>query len=151
VGSLGFNEIIIRLERYCAYQERCKHEVLKKIDTIGLDDPDKIEDVLRHLTTLNFLSDSRFVESYIAGKVSIKKWGVNKIKAGLFDKRIDSKLIEIGLTKIDKALYKKNLRSLFDKKKQGLPGYEGDYMIKSKIMRFLGSKGYTAEEINNCF
>jgi regulatory protein len=151
VGSLGFNEIIIRLEHYCAYQERCKHEVLKKIDTIGLDDPDKIEDVLRHLTTLNFLSDSRFVESYIAGKVSIKKWGVNKIKAGLFDKRIDSKLIEIGLTKIDKALYKKNLHSLFDKKKQGLPGYEDDYMIKSKIMRFLASKGYTAEEINNCF
>jgi regulatory protein len=151
VGSLGFNEIIICLERYCAYQERCKHEVLKKIDAIGLDDPDKIEDVLRHLTTLNFLSDSRFVESYIAGKVSIKKWGVNKIKAGLFDKRIDSKLIEIGLTKIDKALYKKNLHSLFDKKKQGLPGYEDDYMIKSKIMRFLASKGYTAEEINNCF
>jgi regulatory protein len=151
MGSLGFNEIIIRLERYCAYQERCKHQVIKKIDTIGLDDPDKIEDILRHLTALNFLSDSRFVESYIAGKVSIKKWGVNKIKAGLFDKRIDSKLIEIGLTKIDKALYKKNLHSLFDKKKQGLPGYEGDYMIKSKIMRFLGSKGYTAEEINNCF
>jgi regulatory protein len=151
MGSLGFNEIIIRLERYCAYQERCKHEVLKKIDTIGLDDPDKIEDILRHLTALNFLSDSRFVESYIAGKVSIKKWGVNKIKAGLFDKRIDSKLIEIGLTKIDKALYKKNLHSLFDKKKQGLPGYEDDYMIKSKIMRFLASKGYTAEEINNCF
>ena len=151
MDSLGFNEIIIRLERYCAYQERCKHEVLKKIDTIGLDDPDKIEDILRHLTALNFLSDSRFVESYIAGKVSIKKWGVNKIKAGLFDKRIDSKLIEIGLTKIDKALYKKNLHSLFDKKKQGLPGYEDDYMIKSKIMRFLAAKGYTAEEINSCF
>ena len=151
MDSLGFKEIIIRLERYCAYQERCKHEVLKKIDTIGLDDPDKIEDILRHLTALNFLSDSRFVESYIAGKVSIKKWGVNKIKAGLFDKRIDSKLIEIGLTKIDKALYKKNLHSLFDKKKQGLPGYEDDYMIKSKIMRFLAAKGYTAEEINSCF
>jgi regulatory protein len=151
MSSLGFNEIILRLERYCAYQERCKHEVLQKIKTIGLEDPDKIEEAFRHLESLSFVSDIRFVESYIAGKVSIKRWGVNKIKAGLFEKRIDSNLIERGLVKIDKPLYKKNLQSLFDKKKQGLPGYEDDYVIKSKIMRFLAAKGYTAEEINSCF
>ena len=59
MSSLGFNEIILRLERYCAYQERCKHEVLQKIKTIGLEDPDKIEEALRHLESLSFVSDIR--------------------------------------------------------------------------------------------
>jgi regulatory protein len=87
MSSLGFNEIVLRLERYCAYQERCTHEVLQKIKTIGLEDSQKIQELLKHLQSLDFLNDMRCVESYINGKVSIKKWGVNKIKAGLFEKK----------------------------------------------------------------
>ena len=151
MGSLGFNEIIIRLERYCAYQERCTHEVLQKIKTIGLEDSQKVQEALHHLHSLDFLNDKRFVESYINGKVSIKKWGVNKIKAGLFEKRIEQKLINDGLAQINQSLYEKNLRVLFDKKKEGLPGCESDYKKKSKIMRFLAAKGYTSEQINRCF
>lgn len=151
MSSLGFNEILLRLERYCAYQERCTHEVLQKIKTIGLEDSQKIQELLKHLQSLDFLNDMRFVESYINGRVSIKKWGVNKIKAGLFEKRIDSKLIDEGLHKLDKPLYERNLRSLFDKKKEGLPGFETDYAKKSKIIRFLAGKGYSSEEIRRCF
>lgn len=151
MSSLGFNEIIIRLESYCAYQERCTHEVLQKINTIGLEDSNKIKDVLQHLKSLNFLNDKRFVDSYVKGKVSIKKWGVNKIKAGLFEKRIDQKLINDGITKIDECLYEKNLRSLFEKKTEDIPDFTSDYKKKAKIMRFLAAKGYTSEEINGCF
>ena len=118
MSSLGFNEIIIRLERYCAYQERCTYEVLQKIKTIGLEDPKKIKDALLHLESFGFLNNKRFVESYINGKVSIKKWGVIKIKAGLLEKRIDQKLINDGIAKIDESLYEQNLRSLFEKKQR---------------------------------
>ena len=151
MDSLGFNEIIIRLERYCAYQERCTHEVLQKVKTIGLDDSQKIQEALQHLRSLDFLNDKRFVESYINGRISIKKWGVNKIKAGLFEKRIDPKLIDDGLGQINKSIYEKNLQALLNKKKEGLPGFESDYKKKSKIMRFLATKGYTSEEIGRCF
>ena len=151
MDSLGFNEILMRLERYCAYQERCSHEVLQKIKIIGLEDSQKIQEALQHLRSLDFLNERRFVESYINGKVSIKKWGVNKIKAGLFKKRIDQKLINDGIGQINKSLYEKNLQVLFDKKKAGLPGYESNYTKKLKIMRYLAAKGYTPEEINGCF
>ena len=151
MSSLGFNEIIIRLERYCAYQERCTHEVLQKIKTIGLEDPKKIKEALLHLESCGFLNNKRFVESYINGKVSIKKWGVIKIKAGLFEKRIDQKLINDGIAKIDECLYEKNLRSLFEKKTEDIPDFTSDYKKKAKIMRFLAAKGYTSEEINGCF
>ena len=113
--------------------------------------PLKIQEALQHLRSLDFLNDKRFVESYINGKVSIKKWGVNKIKARLFEKRIDPKLIDDGLGQINKSIYEKNLQALFDKKKEGLPGFESDYKKKSKIMRFLATKGYTSEEIGRCF
>ena len=52
---------------------------------------------------------------------------------------------------INKSIYEKNLQALFDKKKEGLPGFESDYKKKSKIMRFLATKGYTSEEIGRCF
>ena len=151
MSSLGFNEIIIRLERYCAYQERCTHEVLQKIKTIGLEDPKKIKEALLHLESCGFLNNKRFVESYINGKVSIKKWGVIKIKAGLFEKRIDQKLINDGIAKIDENIYEQNLRSLFEKKTKSVPGFISDYNQKLKVMRFLAAKGYTLEEINRCF
>ena len=151
MSSLGFNEILMRLERYCAYQERCTHEVLQKIKTIGLEDSQKVQEALHHLRALDFLNDKRFVESYINGKVSIKKWGVNKIKAGLFEKRIEQKLINDGLAQINQVLYEKNIRVLFDKKKAGLPGFESNYTEKLKIMRYLAAKGYTPDQISSCF
>ncbi len=151
MSSLGFNEILVRLERYCAYQDRCKYEVLKKIKTIGIEEQSKTQKILQHLISSGFLNEERFVESYITGKVSIKKWGTNKIRAGLFEKRIQQQLIDNGINKIDKTLYHNNLNYLFDKKTRALPGFDSDYRIKSKIMRFLATKGYTAEEIKGCF
>tara|TARA_B100001287_G_C22669232_1_gene524432 strand:- start:209 stop:664 length:456 start_codon:yes stop_codon:yes gene_type:complete len=151
MSSLGFNEIILRCERYCAYQERCSHEVVQKIKAVGIEDSKKIKEILQHLRSFNFLNDTRFVESYIDGKVSIKKWGVNKIKAGLFEKKINPKLINDGVAKIDRTRYEKNLRSLFEKKIKGVPGFASEFKEKSKVMRFLASKGYTIEEINSCF
>ncbi|MBG38597.1 MAG: recombinase RecX [Cryomorphaceae bacterium] len=151
MSSLGFNEILVRLERYCAYQDRCKYEVLKKIKTIGIEEQSKTQKILQHLISSGFLNEERFVESYITGKVSIKKWGTNKIRAGLFEKRIQQQMIDNGIKKIDKTLYYSNLNYLFDKKTRALPRFDSDYRIKSKIMRFLATKGYTAEEIKGCF
>ena len=151
MSSLGFNEILVRLERYCAYQDRCKYEVLKKIKTIGIEEQSKTQKILQHLISSGFLNEERFVESYITGKVSIKKWGTNKIRAGLFEKRIQQQMIDNGIKKIDKTLYYSNLNYLFDKKTRALPRFDSDYRIKSKVMRFLATKGYTAEEIEGCF
>tara|TARA_B100001057_G_scaffold248737_3_gene248963 strand:- start:915 stop:1292 length:378 start_codon:yes stop_codon:yes gene_type:complete len=125
--------------------------VLKKIKTIGIEEQSKTQKILQHLISSGFLNEERFVESYITGKVSIKKWGTNKIRAGLFEKRIQQQMIDNGIKKIDKTLYYSNLNYLFDKKTRALPRFDSDYRIKSKVMRFLATKGYTAEEIKGCF
>ena len=149
--GLGFNEILKRLEYFCAYQERCEYDVLEKIKKLGLEGPEKTQPFIKRLQKEGFLDQKRFVDSYIMGKVSIKKWGVNKIRAGLIQKRIKPDVIARGIMEIDTDIYQENLRSLFEKKIINLADYKTDYKQKSKVVRFLSSKGYTAEDVYNLF
>ena len=149
--SLGFNEILKRLEYFCAYQERCEFDVLEKIKKLGLQNPEKTEMLIKRLQKDGFLDQTRFVNSYITGKVSIKKWGVNKIRAGLVQKRIDPVIIARGIMEIDADLYQENLQALFEKKILALKDYKTDYQQKSKVIRFLSGKGYSSEEIYRLF
>ena len=149
--SLGFNEILKRLEYFCAYQERCEFDVLEKVKKLGLQNPEKTEMLIKRLQKDGFLDQKRFVNSYITGKVSIKKWGVNKIRAGLVQKRIDPVIIARGIMEIDADLYQENLQALFEKKIIALKDYKTDYQQKSKVIRFLSGKGYSSEEIYRLF
>ena len=149
--SLGFNEILKRLEYFCAYQERCEFDVLERIKKLGLQNPEKTEMLIKRLQKDGFLDQTRFVNSYITGKVSIKKWGVNKIRAGLVQKRIDPVIIARGIMEIDADLYQENLQALFEKKIIALKDYKTDYQQKSKVIRFLSGKGYSSEEIYRLF
>jgi regulatory protein len=151
VESLGFNEILKRLEYFCAYQERCEFDVLEKIKKLGLQNPEKTEMLIKRLQKDGFLDQKRFVNSYITGKVSIKKWGVNKIRAGLIQKRIEPVIIARGIMEIDAGLYQENLQALFEKKILALKDYKTDYQQKSKVIRFLSGKGYSSEEIYRLF
>ena len=149
--SLGFNEILKRLEYFCAYQERCEFDVLEKIKKLGLQNPEKTEMLIKRLQKDGFLDQKRFVNSYITGKVSIKKWGVSKIRAGLVQKRIEPVIIARGIMEIDADLYQENLQALFEKKIIALKDYKTDYQQKSKVIRFLSGKGYSSEEIYRLF
>lgn len=149
--ALGSDEILKRLESFCAYQERCEYDVLEKIKKLGLESPKTTELLIKRLQKERFLNQQRFVASYVMGKVSIKKWGVNKIRAGLIQKRIKSVDIARGILEIDTVVYQENLKSLFEKKIINLADYKTDYQQKSKVIRFLSSKGYTSEEIYDLF
>lgn len=149
--ALGFEELLTRLEYFCAYQERCEYDVLEKIKKLGLDGPEKTKLLIKRLQKEGFLDQQRFIASYVMGKVSIKKWGVNKIRAGLIQKRISPDDIARGMMEIDTNIYQENLRSLFEKKIINLADYKTDYQQKSKVVRFLSSKGYTAEEVYGLF
>jgi regulatory protein len=151
VEALGFEELLTRLEYFCAYQERCEYDVLEKIKKLGLDGPEKTMLLIKRLQKEGFLDQQRFIASYVMGKVSIKKWGVNKIRAGLIQKRISPDDIARGMMEIDTNIYQENLRSLFEKKIINLADYKTDYQQKSKVVRFLSSKGYTAEEVYSLF
>lgn len=128
-----------KLTRFCAYQERCKADVLEKLYKLktSKDDFDTYTDKLK---AENFLNEERFVKAFISAH-SKKKWGKTKIKSALSGKRIDGDLIKKYLDLIEEGNYDEQIKVLLQKKwnslKTGAPKEK-----KTKLIRFLLSKGF---------
>jgi regulatory protein len=142
-------QIIFKLEAFCAYQERCTQEVRTKLERLGADESLSIE-VIKLLKENRFLDDRRFVEAYVQGKVRIKKWGRQKIKAALFQKRIDAKLIQEGIyASISDEEYQLVIESLIERKNRELSSEKNPQIKKQKLMRFLLSRGFQYDEFSS--
>ena len=142
-APLSFQEVLAKLMRFCSYQERSEWEVSQKAKVYGLDD-EKVEELLKHLRKENFINEKRFAETYVRGKVRVKKWGLYKIKQGLMAKGVDSPIISSALKTINQDLYAKNLHELASTKRDKLASSADS---KAKLFRFLQAKGYEGDLI----
>jgi regulatory protein len=103
--------------------------------------------VFNELKERAIFDDKRYVNAYISGKHRIKKWGRNKIKAGLRLKKIEDEMIQFGLQNfIDDEEYLTQLERLFERKWLSLKKKE-DFSTRQKIYRYLYTKGYENELI----
>jgi regulatory protein len=142
-------QIIFKLEAFCAYQERCTQEVRTKLERLGADESLSME-VIKLLKENRFLDEKRFVEAYVQGKLRIKKWGRQKIKAALFQKRIDAKLIQEGIYAfISDEEYQLVVESLIERKNRELSTEKNPQIKKQKLMRFLLSRGFQYDEFSS--
>lgn len=139
----SYSEVLSKMMRFCAYQERSVFEVEQKLRVFGQssDDNDLIID---YLVNDDFLNNERFAAAYVKGKVSIKKWGFYKIKQGLSQKGIRGAEAEDALKEINEEVYFQNLEELSEKKLRLL---EGEDKKSERMYRFLLSKGYEGELI----
>jgi regulatory protein len=113
-----------------------------------MEDAEKKE-IITHLQEHQFLDENRFVALFIKSKVNLKKDGINKIKAALYAKRIDPKLIQEHLKDIEAAIYTENMQKLITKKRQELLAKNEPAQAKQKLIRYLMSKGYNYGEFRN--
>jgi regulatory protein len=67
-------EALLKLEHFCAYQERCHSEVVSKLYSLKMT-ADEIDTIVVQLIESNFLNESRFACSFARGKHRIKHWG----------------------------------------------------------------------------
>jgi len=134
-----------KLEALCAYQERCSQELERKMRTWGLDQEDR-DALLADLISNNFLSEERFTEAYVSGKVNIKRWGKIKIRQHLKQKAISDYSIKKALEGIEDEVYFGNLKRLTEHKYATLKGPD-DYNKKVKLYRYLSGKGYEMEYV----
>ena len=89
-------ELYKKISKYCAYQERCRSEVMTKMRQIGADSRQCTE-MLIILEQEGFVDDERYARAYVRGKFRINGWGRLKIQNGLRAKLIDSSLIETAI------------------------------------------------------
>ena len=68
-------EVLKKLLRYCAYQERCHKDVREKImsyDVYG----DDLDEIMLYLIEQNYLNEERFAITYASGKFRLKRWRI---------------------------------------------------------------------------
>ena len=139
-----------RLENLCAYQERCSFDLNRKMLDWGLGQEDR-DALLADLITNNFLSEERYAEAFVSGKINIKKWGRIKIQQHLKAKFISKYSILKGLNSIDEDVYLNNLNNLLEKKMNTLSSEKDPFTKKNKVYRYLSSKGYESDYIREAF
>jgi regulatory protein len=147
--SLSREELLMKLEAFCAYQERCNSEVIAKLRSWKV--PGKDDDFLiSSLKEKGFLDDFRYLESYVSGKFRIKKWGRSKIRQGLYAKGFGRDAVEKALAAIDSNEYWNALHQLAERKVAEIRTKGNlDFKEKMKVLRYLAQKGYEYDLVSD--
>lgn len=142
---LSEEQIILKLETYCAYQERCLADVRKKMRLLGVE-PSEEQVYITHLQENKFIDEKRFIEKFTQGKLNIKKWGKFKIKYQLESKQINKIQIEQELNQIDANIYEQTLIAVLQKKNRLLKEKD-DFKRRQKLVAFAQQKGFELDLI----
>ena len=133
-----------KLQKFCAYQERCHHEVRSKILDLKIYG-EWLEEIMAELVRDGYLNELRYARAYVGGKYRIKKWGRNKIIVELKRRKVSEYCIRKGLEEIDENLYYENLISMIKKYKSRLKPASTEWQKKNKIYQFAINKGFESE------
>jgi regulatory protein len=107
----SIKEAKLKIEHFCAYQERCHEEVVSKLWSMKLDSSE-IDEVIVHLIESNFLNEARFACSFARGKHRIKHWGKIRITNELKMRKINQTLINLALKEITPEEYLETFENL---------------------------------------
>ena len=136
-------EALAKMQRYCAYQERCHEEVRSKLLNMGVYS-DWREEIIVQLIEENFLNEERFARSFARGKFRIKQWGRNRIRQELKKRKISDYCVRKAMEEIEEADYRSTLETALVKKNISL--HEEDaYQRKAKLARYAVSRGFESE------
>ncbi|WP_313112477.1 regulatory protein RecX [Aequorivita sediminis] len=133
-----------RLERYCAYQERCHKEVRQKLYEMRMI-PLAIDEIIDHLLRHNFLNETRFAQAFARGKFRTKKWGRNRIVNELKMRQISKFNIKIALKEIPDSEYYKTFEALAEKRMQQLSSEKNLQKKRKKLADYLFYRGWESE------
>ncbi|WP_315066992.1 recombination regulator RecX [uncultured Clostridium sp.] len=126
---------------------KTEKEVKDKLKLKGYDD-DSIENSVRFLKEYNFVNDRAYTKAFINDK--LKTMGSQKIKYSLIQKGIAKEVIEEELSDLNKENEKSVALNIAKKKLSAIKNKESDkYKISGKLYRFLISKGYESNIIND--
>lgn len=136
---------LVKLQRYCAYQDRCHQEVRSKLLELGVYGDD-LEEVMVALIEENFLNEERFARSYARGKFRMKQWGWVRIRQELKRRQISEYCIKAAFSEIDETEYEKTLYQLLSKYKNATKA-PNERALRDKCFRHALQRGYESEKI----
>jgi len=137
-------EALLKLEHFCAYQERCHAEVVSKLYSLKMTS-DESEQIIVKLIESNFLNETRFACSFARGKHRMKQWGTIRITNELKARQISPTNITIALKEISPEEYDTTFQQLSERCWENLREKDMlkkrkkfcDYMLRRGFESFL--------------
>ena len=139
-------DILRRMAALCSRSEQCSADIRKKIIAAGID-TDTADNIIQKLKDENFINDERYVNSYIAEKFRINKWGRIKLKYYLKMKGLDETLIENGLDSMDEEKYNEVLIKILKEKARKVKK-KNKFEKMGQVIRFAQNRGFEPELIH---
>ena len=134
------DQVLDKMAKYCAYQERCVKEVRDKLKTFDIAEEDKTK-ILDYLLDNRFVNDERYAKAFVRGKVNQSGWGVNKIRFHLIQKGIDKDIIDEALGQTDEEAYRQRLIEILKTKAKTVKA-DSDFEKKRKLAAYAMQKGF---------
>ena len=141
-------DALVKLQRFCAYQERCHREVRSKLLDLGIYGND-LEEIIAALISDNFLNEERYARTFARGKFRIKQWGRQRILRELKQRDISEYCLRKAMEEIGEVEYQATLKTLLEKKAAML-GATNEFERKHKLAKFGVQHGFEPDLVWNC-
>ena len=136
------DQVLDKMAKYCAYQERSVKDVKDKLKTFDISQEDR-EKILDYLLDNRFVDDERFAKSFVRGKINQSGWGLIKIRFHLIQKGIDKETIDEALKQTDEEVYRQRLIDVLKTKSKTVKA-ENDFEKMRKLAAYAMQKGFEA-------
>lgn len=136
------DQILDKMAKYCAYQERSVKEVTDKLKAFEISEKDR-EEIINYLIDNKFVNDERFAHAFVRGKINQSGWGVNKIRFHLIQKGISKEIIDEALQSFDEEAYRQRLVEVLKAKAKTVKAVN-DFERNRKLAAYAIQKGFEA-------
>lgn len=134
------DQVLDKIAKYCAYQERCAKDVRDKLKTYGISQEDR-DKILDYLIDNRYVDDERFAKSFVRGKINQSGWGLNKIRFHLVQKGIAKEIIDEAMEQTDEEVYRQRLIDILKTKSKTVKA-ENDFEKRRKLAAYAMQKGF---------
>ncbi len=134
------DQILDKMAKYCAYQERSVKEVTDKLKTFEISEKDR-EEIINYLLDNKFVNDERFAHAFVRGKINQSGWGVNKIRFHLIQKGVSKEIIDEALQSFDEEAYRQRLVEVLKAKAKTVKA-ANDFERNRKLAAYAIQKGF---------
>ena len=139
---LSPDQVLDKMAKYCAYQERCVKDVTEKLKTFEISEKEGKE-ILNYLIYNRFVDNERFAKAFVRGKINQSGWGLNKIRFHLMQKGIAKATIDEALQAFDEEAYRQRLLEVLKAKAKTVKA-ANDFEKKRKLAAYAIQKGFEA-------
>ena len=141
-------QALASLMRLCARAERSSGDAMRLMATWMVPEADR-QGVLQRLIKERFIDDSRYAEAFVREKANLSAWGEYKIRATLRRKGITDSIISEALRQIPSEQALERLTERLKRKVRTIK-YDTTYQLKTKLLRYALSLGFSMDESMRC-